>query len=235
MISEELVWRVAYGVLLALHDCHNRSEKILHRDLKPANVFLDKEGNIKVGECPPALEQRCAHDVSPCCLLLFPPAALYQATSAWPACCAWARCSHTPTWARLSTCLPNRLTRRPTTRSPTSGPLAACFTRCARSGTLPTVGLQGRLLLLLGSGGLFAVDITALSSHECLFLLPPFHSPPFDATNQIALAMKIRAGKTNRIPSPFSEDLWKVIRYMLQVEVCSLLCGSSCLAATPPL
>jgi hypothetical protein len=33
--------------------------------------------------------------------------------------------------------------------------------------------------------------------------------------------MKIRAGKTNRIPSPFSEDLWKVIRYMLQVEVCS--------------
>ena len=47
----------------------------------------------------------------------------------------------------------------------------------------------------------------------------PIHSPPFDATNQIALAMKIRAGKTTRIPSAFSEDLWKVIRYMLQVEV----------------
>jgi serine/threonine protein kinase len=72
------VWRVAYGVLLALHDCHNRSEKILHRDLKPANVFLDKDGNIKVGTSMFRVvgrfeSHRCLNSLSHACLLTYSP------------------------------------------------------------------------------------------------------------------------------------------------------------------
>lgn len=40
-------------------------------------------------------------------------------------------------------------------------------------------------------------------------------SPPFDATNQLALAKKINAGKFTRIPAQYSEGLFQVIRWML--------------------
>lgn len=39
--------------------------------------------------------------------------------------------------------------------------------------------------------------------------------PPFDATNQLALAKKINAGKFARIPSQYSEGLFQLIRWML--------------------
>jgi NIMA (never in mitosis gene a)-related kinase len=41
--------------------------------------------------------------------------------------------------------------------------------------------------------------------------------PPFEAQNQLALAVKINAGKFNRIPARYSEDLYRAIRWMLQV------------------
>lgn len=34
---------------------------------------------------------------------------------------------------------------------------------------------------------------------------------PFEATNQIQLAMKIKSGKIDRIPSKYSEELFRVI------------------------
>lgn len=43
-------------------------------------------------------------------------------------------------------------------------------------------------------------------------------TPPFEAQTQIALAMKIRAGRYTQIPSHYSSDLKKLIASMLQVE-----------------
>lgn len=34
---------------------------------------------------------------------------------------------------------------------------------------------------------------------------------PFEATNQVQLAMKIKSGKIERIPSQYSDELFKVI------------------------
>jgi serine/threonine protein kinase len=42
--------------------------------------------------------------------------------------------------------------------------------------------------------------------------------PPFEASNQMALAVKIKAGKYERIPSIYSEELWRVINLMLTSE-----------------
>jgi hypothetical protein len=42
--------------------------------------------------------------------------------------------------------------------------------------------------------------------------------PPFEATNQLALAVKINAGKFSRIPSKFSENLYRTVRWMIQVD-----------------
>jgi len=35
--------------------------------------------------------------------------------------------------------------------------------------------------------------------------------PPFKAQNHLSLAMKIKAGKYDRIPNQYSEDLWQTI------------------------
>jgi serine/threonine protein kinase len=39
--------------------------------------------------------------------------------------------------------------------------------------------------------------------------------PPFDATNHLALAVKISAGKFHRIPSKYSDELFDMIRSVL--------------------
>lgn len=56
-ISEEIIWKIAYQLLLALQYCHNRVSdekgrggKVLHRDIKPANIFVDKSNHIKLGD-----------------------------------------------------------------------------------------------------------------------------------------------------------------------------------------
>ena len=42
--------------------------------------------------------------------------------------------------------------------------------------------------------------------------------PPFDASNQLSLAVKINAGRFHRIPNKYSEDLNAAIKSMLLVD-----------------
>ena len=42
--------------------------------------------------------------------------------------------------------------------------------------------------------------------------------PPFDAANAVALAIKINAGKFNRIPTKYSDGLFDLIKAMLQLD-----------------
>lgn len=42
--------------------------------------------------------------------------------------------------------------------------------------------------------------------------------PPFQALNPMALAMKIKEGKFERIPSRYSEELQRVICWMLNLQ-----------------
>lgn len=39
--------------------------------------------------------------------------------------------------------------------------------------------------------------------------------PPFDAQNQLSLAMKITAGRFHRIPNKYSDDLQNAIRFII--------------------
>jgi len=50
-----------------------------------------------------------------------------------------------------------------------------------------------------------------------LYELVTFH-PPFEAKNQIQLANKIKSGKVDRINFCYSEELWRVIIWMLNVN-----------------
>lgn len=43
-------------------------------------------------------------------------------------------------------------------------------------------------------------------------------SPPFQATNHLSLALKIRDGKFERIPEEYSEELMRVINWMLKPD-----------------
>ena len=42
--------------------------------------------------------------------------------------------------------------------------------------------------------------------------------PPFEASNQVALALKINSGKYSRIPLKYSDDLFAIIRSMLRLD-----------------
>lgn len=47
-MEENDIWRMIRQILEALVYIH--SQKIIHRDLKPSNIFLDSEGNIRLGD-----------------------------------------------------------------------------------------------------------------------------------------------------------------------------------------
>ena len=49
--------------------------------------------------------------------------------------------------------------------------------------------------------------------YECCAL-----HPPFEASNQLALAMKIKTGRFDRIPACFSDELQRFIRALIEVE-----------------
>lgn len=50
--EERYIWRVLFQICKALQVCHNKisTGTILHRDIKPANIFLDENGNSKLGD-----------------------------------------------------------------------------------------------------------------------------------------------------------------------------------------
>ena len=58
-------------------------------------------------------------------------------------------------------------------------------------------------------------DIWALG---CLLYELCALAPPFDASNHLALAVKINAGKFARVPAQYSEELHRAIRWMLTLE-----------------
>lgn len=43
-------------------------------------------------------------------------------------------------------------------------------------------------------------------------------NPPFQAENQLSLALKIKQGSFSRVPSTYSEELMRVIKWMLKTE-----------------
>ena len=47
-LPEDVVWKLTLQSALGLHHIH--SLKILHRDIKAENIFLDKDGNAKIGD-----------------------------------------------------------------------------------------------------------------------------------------------------------------------------------------
>jgi NIMA (never in mitosis gene a)-related kinase len=50
-IAEDVIWKIFMQIMLAIAECHLRSEgKILHRDIKPGNFFLDAQNNVKLGD-----------------------------------------------------------------------------------------------------------------------------------------------------------------------------------------
>lgn len=50
--EEKYIWRMLFQICKALQVCHNKIKEgtILHRDIKPANIFLDLDGNAKLGD-----------------------------------------------------------------------------------------------------------------------------------------------------------------------------------------
>ena len=52
----------------------------------------------------------------------------------------------------------------------------------------------------------------------CLLYEMCAQHPPFEASNQLALAMKIKTGRFDRIPSNYSEELQRFIRALIEVD-----------------
>ena len=49
MINEpSYIWRIFRQLLEGLAYIH--SQRIIHRDLKPANLFIDTQGDLKIGD-----------------------------------------------------------------------------------------------------------------------------------------------------------------------------------------
>ena len=45
---EKKIWEYVSQIAGALKHMHEK--RIMHRDLKPANIFIDSQGNLKVGD-----------------------------------------------------------------------------------------------------------------------------------------------------------------------------------------
>ena len=151
-IDEQRIWKYFAQIIMALSACHRRKEKgilkpILHRDIKPANVFLDRHGNVKMGDFGLAREL-----------------------------------SSQSKFARTNVGTPYYMSPEQTN------------------------GLKYDERSDIWAVGCVLYELAALR-------------PPFQARNQVALAMKINAGKFDRIPMHYSDDLHRAIRWMLHINL----------------
>eukprot|EP00943_MAST-04B_sp_MAST-4B-sp1_P000713 g713.t1 len=151
-IDEQRIWKYFAQIIMALSACHRRKEKgtlkpILHRDIKPANVFLDRHGNVKMGDFGLAREL-----------------------------------SSQSKFARTNVGTPYYMSPEQTN------------------------GLKYDERSDIWAVGCVLYELAALR-------------PPFQARNQVALAMKINAGKFDRIPMSYSDDLHRAIRWMLHINL----------------
>ena len=151
-IDEQRIWKYFAQIIMALSACHRRKEKgvlkpILHRDIKPANVFLDRYGNVKMGDFGLARELDSQSK-----------------------------------FARTNVGTPYYMSPEQTN------------------------GLKYDERSDIWAVGCVLYELAALR-------------PPFQARNQVALAMKINAGKFDRIPMSYSDDLHRAIRWMLHINL----------------
>ena len=151
-IDEQRIWKYFAQIVMALTACHRRKEKgalkpILHRDIKPANIFLDRHGNVKMGDYGLARELDSQSK-----------------------------------FARTNVGTPYYMSPEQTN------------------------SLKYDERSDIWAVGCVLYELAALR-------------PPFQARNQVALAMKINAGKFDRIPSNYSEDLHRAIRWMLHINL----------------
>lgn len=66
------------------------------------------------------------------------------------------------------------------------------------------------------------VKVSIYMTFAIMYCLPyslSFSSPPFTATNQAALAVKIKGGHFRRLPVQYSSDLNELVSSMLKVKV----------------
>lgn len=47
-LKEDRIWKISIQMMVGLRDLHAR--KILHRDMKALNIFLDSDGNVRIGD-----------------------------------------------------------------------------------------------------------------------------------------------------------------------------------------
>jgi NIMA (never in mitosis gene a)-related kinase 2 len=151
-LDEQRIWKYFAQITMALTACHRRMEKgknkpILHRDIKPANIFLDRNGNIKMGDYGLARELDSQSK-----------------------------------FARTNVGTPYYMSPEQTN------------------------SLKYDERSDIWAVGCVLYELAALR-------------PPFQARNQVALAMKINAGHFDRIPSNYSEDLHRTIRWMLHINL----------------
>jgi NIMA (never in mitosis gene a)-related kinase len=55
-------------------------------------------------------------------------------------------------------------------------------------------------------------------SAGCLVYEMAALKPPFEATNHLSLAIKIKSGKYERLPLRYSEELQKLVESMVQID-----------------
>ncbi|GLH01770.1 Serine/threonine-protein kinase polo [Gryllus bimaculatus] len=149
-LDEKFIWRVLYQLSRALQRCHLLLPEgpVLHRDIKPANVFLDGNGNVKLGDFGLAY---LLHD------------------------------------------------------GQTSVSLSA------------VVGTPFYMSPEVIQDSLYS-EKSDIWSLGCLIYELCALQPPFNSSNLQQLIRSVQNGRFNRIPSDYSDDLHKMISYMLTVE-----------------